>query len=148
MNYHFPLAETSEPPVANLDVGIIVFYFVALFALGIYTSRRQKSEEPYFLGGRQTSWFLAGVSVIASLLSTLTYLSTPGEMIGHGAGYFSSLIAQVAVIPAVTMIIIPALMRLKVTSVYDCLERRFGLSARMTGAIVFLVTRLLWIGLI
>src|SRR5207244_2875103 len=41
-----------------------------------------------------------------------------------------------------------ALMRLQVTSVYDCLERRYGLSARMTGAIVFLVTRLLWIGLI
>jgi SSS family solute:Na+ symporter len=147
MKYPIPLAD-SAPHVANLDVGIIVVYFVALFALGIYMSRRQRSEEEYFLGGRKTPWFLAGVSVIASLLSTLTYLATPGEMIGHGTGYFYSQVALIAVIPAVTLIIIPALMRLPVTSVYDCLERRYGLSARMTGALVFLITRLLWVGLI
>lgn len=134
--------------LSDLDLAVVAAYFVGLFLLGIYTSRRQKSEEAYFLGGRKTPWFLAGVSIIASLLSTLTYLSTPGEMIGHGIGYFLSLFSLIAVIPAVTLIIIPALMRLRVTSVYDCLERRYGISARMTGASIFLITRLLWVGLI
>lgn len=131
-----------------LDCSVLVAYLVGLFLLGVFTSRQQTSADVYFLAGRRTPWLLAGVSVLATLLSTLTYLSLPGEMIAHGTGYFYSLFAFVLIIPLVNRGIIPSLMRLRVASVYDFLEQRYGLEARVLGAAVFVLTRITWIGLI
>jgi SSS family solute:Na+ symporter len=88
------------------------------------------------------------VSIIASLLSTLTFLSTPGEMIRYGVGYFSGLFGFVLIIPIVSLIIIPVLMRLPASSIYDYLERRFSVSVRTLAAGIFVVMRLVWMGLI
>ena len=134
--------------LSTLDFIVIGLYFLGLIVIGLVTSRRQTSEEMYFLGGRRTSWFLAGISVIATLLSTVTFVGAPGEMIKYGVGFFSSLLAMVFVVPVVNRFIIPALMRLPVTTVYDYLERRFGLSTRMLGAVSFVIMRLIWLGLI
>ena len=64
--------------LTGLDLAVIVVYFVGLFLLGIWMSRRQTSEEVYFLGGRKMPWFLAGVSVIAGMLSTLVGMLLEG----------------------------------------------------------------------
>jgi solute:Na+ symporter, SSS family len=131
-----------------LNTGIIIGYLGSLFLVGVYFSKRQTSRETYFLGNRQMPWFLVGVSVIASLLSTVTYLATPGEVIRYGLGYFSSLLAYILVVPIVDRIIIPVLMRLPVTSVYECIENRFSLATRNLSASTFVLARLIWIGLI
>jgi len=131
-----------------IDFTVIGAYLLGLFVLGVAFSRRQTSEEVYFLGGRKIPWFLAGISVIATLLSTVTYLAMPGEMIRNGLPFFTSLLAFLFVIPVVSRVVIPALMRLPVTSIYDYLERRFGLPARKLGAAVFVLMRLVWMGLI
>ena len=131
-----------------LYVVALTVYFLALLGVGIYFSRKQRSEEMYFLAGRKMPWFLAGISVLATLLSTISYLSLPGEMIKNGVGFFYGFIGLALVIPIVNYIIIPALMRLPVTTVYDFFERRFGLSTRVLSAIVFIVMRLTWIGII
>ena len=139
-----PMRET----LTGLDYLVLAIYMGGLFLLGIVTSGRQTSEEQYFLSGRKTPSWLAGISVVATLLSTLTFVSLPGEMIAHGVGLFTSVFAVIAATIVVSRLIIPVLMRLPVTSVYDYLERRFGLSARSMGAAVFVATRLIWIGLI
>lgn len=71
-----------------LDFIVVGIYLLGLFVLGLYFSGRQRSNETYFLGDRKIPWFLAGVSVLASLLSTISYLSMPGEMIRYGIGRF------------------------------------------------------------
>ncbi|NLY02235.1 MAG: sodium/solute symporter [Rhodopirellula sp.] len=134
--------------LAVLDFLVILAYLVGLSALGVYFSRRQSSEDSYFLGNRRMPWVLVGVSVMATLVSTLSYLSLPGEMIKHGVGYFASLLSFVFVIPLVNRLIIPALMRLPVTSVYEYFERRYHVGVRLLGATVFIVMRLTWVGLI
>ena len=61
---------------------------------------------------------------------------------------FSQLLAFVIIIPIVNRIVIPAVMRLPVTSVYDYLERRYSRPTRTLGASVFVLTRIAWIGMI
>lgn len=131
-----------------LDIIVICLYFVGLIALGVVSSRRQETQEDYFLAGRRVPSLLAGISVVATLLSTVTFVALPGETIRNGIGYFSSLLAFIFIIPVVNRTVIPALMRLPVTSIYDYLQRRFGKPARLVGAIVFVLTRLIWMGLI
>jgi len=131
-----------------LDFIVLAGYFMGLIAMGVYFSRRQTSQASYYLGDRKMPWFLVGISVVATLVSTNTYLATPGEMIKNGIGFFSMNLAYVFVIPAVTLIIIPVLMRLPVTSVYEYLDKRFSSGTRTLASAVFVFTRLIWIGLI
>ena len=42
--------------LATIDIAIIVFYFVAVFAIGFYFSRRERTSEDYFLAGRNVGW--------------------------------------------------------------------------------------------
>jgi solute:Na+ symporter, SSS family len=131
-----------------LDLVVIVLYLALTLGVGIYFARRQTSKESYFVSDRQMPWYLVGISVFATLLSTMTYLSIPGEMIRYGVGYFFAYLGFIAAVPLVNRLIIPYLMRLPVTSVYEYLEKRYGVEARSLAAGVFVVTRVIWIGLV
>ncbi|MCC6537960.1 MAG: hypothetical protein IT162_10445, partial [Bryobacterales bacterium] len=48
-----------------LDLGVIVVYFALLSAIGVYFSRRQTTQEQYYLGERKMHWLLVGGSVLA-----------------------------------------------------------------------------------
>jgi SSS family solute:Na+ symporter len=131
-----------------LDFAVLLVYFAVLIGIGLYFARRQTSQETYFLADRKMPWFAVGISVLATLLSTNTYLATPGEMIKFGIGFFASNLAYILIIPSVNYIVIPSLMRLPVTSVYEYMERRYGTGMRGIAAAAFVFTRLIWIGLI
>jgi SSS family solute:Na+ symporter len=130
------------------DIVMLLGYMVMLVGVGVYFSQRQRSREEYFLAGRRMPWFLVGVSLVATLISTATYVSVPGEMIRYGIGFFSSVLAYPLVIPIVTRLVIPTLMRLHIRSVYEYLEKRYDGSVRTLGALAFVLSRLLWLGLI
>jgi SSS family solute:Na+ symporter len=131
-----------------IDVSVIVFYLLSLSGIGIYLSRRQTSREEYHLGGRNVHWILAGGSVLATLISTLSYLAAPGEMIRYGIGFFTGALALPLAIPVTNRFVIPALRALPITSMYEYLERRFDSKTRTVTAAIFTVRTLLWMGLI
>ena len=45
-------------------------------------------------------------------------------------------------------LVVPFLMKLKITSAYECLERQFDLPTRLFGASIFVLIRLAWMGTI
>ncbi|HXK60711.1 MAG TPA: hypothetical protein PLP42_12550 [Acidobacteriota bacterium] len=132
----------------SLDLVVIVVYLAITLGIGVYFARRQTSKESYFVSDRRMPWYLVGISVFATLLSTMTYLSIPGEMIRYGVGYFFAYLGFIAAVPLINRLVIPYLMRLPVTSVYEYLEKRYGIAARSLAAAVFVITRLIWIGLV
>jgi SSS family transporter len=88
---------------------------------------------------------IIGLSLFATLSSTLSYLAYPGEMIKNGPMIF----AQIAGFPVayliVGWIIVPHFMRQQnVTSGYELLEKRLGLSGRLLGAGMFMALRVVW----
>ena len=131
-----------------LDFAVIIVYMVGLALIGLYFSKRQTSREEYFLGGRGIHWFLAGGSLMATLLSTITYLSVPGEMIRYGIAYFGSILAIPLIIPVTNRVLIPILMRLPITSAYEYLEKRFDVRVRSLASFAFIGRTILWMGLI
>ena len=67
-----------------IDGLIIAAYACAMMALGWYYSRRQQSTDEYFTGSRAMNPLLIGISLFATLMSTISYLSGPGEIIKYG----------------------------------------------------------------
>src|SRR5262245_49207521 len=127
-----------------LDWLVVAAYGVMTLGVGLYYSRKNKSAEDFLLGGRRMSPIALGLSLFATLVSTLSYLATPGEMIANGP----MMITQIAAHPLVFVIVgyglIPLLMRQPVTSAYELLETRLGGSVRSAGAAVFLMLRFGW----
>ncbi|MBL7649457.1 MAG: sodium/solute symporter [Candidatus Hydrogenedentes bacterium] len=102
----------------------------------------------YFVGSGAMNPFLIGVSLFATLLSTITYLSIPGEVAGKGPMYIMTLLALPFVFPMVAYVLLPVYMKTRVTSAYELLETRLGLSIRLIGVAQFLALRLVWMSLL
>lgn len=131
-----------------LDFIVIALYFGGLLVVGFFFASKHQNKEAYFLANRRMPWFIAGISVIATLLSTVTYLVVPGEMIRYGIGFSAMLLSFIFIIPAVNYIIIPFLMNLPVTSVYEYIEQRYNVQTRLLAASAFIFARIIWTGLI
>lgn len=133
-----------------LDWIILIAYAVTLLGIGYYYARRQRTTEEYFVGGRQMHPFLSGISVFAALFSVITYIATPGEYVQFGP--VLAVGVNLATLPflqiGVGWILIPAIMRLPITSTYELFESRLGRPVRRLGATIFVVTRLAWMSLI
>jgi SSS family solute:Na+ symporter len=85
---------------------------------------------------------------MATMLSTITFLSVPGEMIRYGIAYFSGVVAIPLIVPVVNRVLIPTLKSLPITSAYQYLEKRFDVRFRTLAAGIFVARTLLWMGLI
>ena len=131
-----------------IDWVLITVYALSTIALGWYYSRRQKSTQEYFVGSGQMSPWLIGVSLFATLLSTISYLSVPGEVIGKGPVLLASKLALPVAFVIVAYGLLPFYMRQRVTSAYELLEERLGLGIRLLGAVMFIALRLIWMSLL
>jgi len=147
------LAETTTAPVRQthmkpLDWAVIFAYGIGLLGIGWYFSRKTQTAEDYLLGGRSMRSSSVGLSLFASLLSTITYLAIPGEMINKGPVILWNLVSIPIAYVVVGYWLIPHFMRLRLTSAYEILETRLGVRIRLLGSTIFLLTRLLWMALI
>ena len=141
----------TESPVSGLapiDWAIIAVYAMSTLGLGWYYSRRQRTTQEYFVGGGKMNPILVGVSLFATLLSTISYLSMPGESLGKGPVYMTTMLAYPLVFLIVGYGLLPVYMRHRVTSAYELLEMRLGLSVRLLGAGMFITLRLVWMSLL
>ncbi|MEW4531070.1 sodium/solute symporter [Maioricimonas sp. JC845] len=131
------------------DHAVIVCYLAGMLLLGTALSRRQQSDEEYFLGGRLMPWLAVGISVIASLLSSLTYLSEPGEVWNSGITHmFGKMLAIPFEMVFVFLVCVPFIMRFRYTSAYEYLGDRFGWGTRTLGVVLFMIMVVLWMGFV
>ncbi|MGD9644525.1 MAG: hypothetical protein AB7U73_02365 [Pirellulales bacterium] len=126
------------------DYLVLGAYAVTMLAVGRYYATRTRSADDYLLGGRNMSPLWIGLSLFATLTSTLSYLAMPGEMIRHGPMLFAQVIALPFAAIIVGWALIPFLMRLPVTSGYELLEAKLGLVGRLLGSSMFLALRAVW----
>lgn len=138
----------AQSGLAPIDWLIIAAYATGTIFLGWYYSRQQTSEKEYFTGTGQMNPMLIGVSLFATLLSTISYLSMPGESLGKGPTYMLSLLAMPVVFLFVGLVLLPVYMKHRVTSAYELLENRLGPEIRTLGAVMFIVLRLAWMSLL
>lgn len=131
-----------------LDWAVLVAYGAGMLLIGWYYASKTKSAEDYLLGGRRMRSSSVGLSLFATLFSTITYLGLPGEMIKHGPVILWSVMAIPIAYLVVGYLLIPCFMRLRVVSAYEILEARLGIHLRLAGSLMFLVTRMFWMALI
>lgn len=139
---------TTDSGLGMLDYAVIVLYMLSTFGIAVWFGRKQETTDDFFIGSRRMPWFAVGLSILATLFSTLSYLGTPGEMIKNGIGLFIGYLAVPFSMTVVFFLWIPFFMRLRVTSAYEYLERRFNYAVRLIGAGLFILLRLGWMSMV
>lgn len=126
-----------------LDYLIIIGYLGGLLGLG-YFFKEQNSGRDYFLGGRSLGVFPLTLSTMATQLSAISFISAPafvGLRENGGMVWLSYEFAVPLAMLLLMVYVLPALYRSGVVSIYDFLERRFGVSTRFLISMVFLISR-------
>ena len=134
--------------LSGIDWIVITIYTLGMLAVGWYYSRINKSADDYMLGGRKMNSLGVGLSLFATMFSAVSYLSMPGEMIKHGPMMWCIMAGFPFAYIIVGRFFIPYIMKLKISSAYELLETRLGISNRILASIYFLLMRFIWMGLI
>ena len=127
-----------------IDILVVLAYFCAIFGIGLYVGRKQESLESYALGNRNLPWWAILASILAAEISAATFLGAPGE--GFALRNFTY--AQLAIGTILGRIIVGRLFlkpyyQYNVVSIYEYLEKRFGLTTRRWASVTFLISRVL-----
>jgi SSS family solute:Na+ symporter len=130
-----------------LDWTILAAYLVVNIALGFVLSRRVTTAEDYYLGRRTTPWWVIGMSVVATYIGAMAFLGGPAWAYTEGFSViFIHVNYPIAVFIVVT-VFLPFFYRSGVASIFDYLERRFGLTSRTVMSSVFLFGNVAYSGI-
>src|SRR6185295_11215443 len=146
--HHAVNTSTSLSGLEVFDFVVVVLYILATLAIVYRASKHQHDTDDFFLGNRRMPWMAVGLSIMATLLSSLTYLGLTGEVVKNGIAAY---MMQAAIIPAAFVVVfafIPFFMRLRFTSAYEYLEHRFDYRTRLLGGLLFLMLRIGWVSLV
>lgn len=125
-----------------LLLAIILAYFLVLLAIAFYTSRNSNNES-FFIGNRNSKWWVVAFGMIGTSLSGMTFISVPGTVGLIGFDYFQVVIGYWLGYFVVAFILLPLYYKMNLTSIYTFLDRRLGTAAYKTGALFFIISRTL-----
>jgi SSS family solute:Na+ symporter len=130
----------------TLNYFVLGLYLTAMLGVGAYFSRKQEDSEMFFLAGRKLPWLAVAMSMYASLTSAVTYLGVPGTAYAENISLVIVCIMSPIVAPFILLIFYPLYHRLRVTTSYEYINKRFGQGAHRTVAALFVLARLGWLG--
>ncbi|MBQ2024174.1 MAG: sodium:solute symporter [Alistipes sp.] len=79
--------------MVGIDYIVIVLYFLGLIAVSLLVSRRIKSSADMFIAGRNSSWWLSGMSTYMTLFSASTFVIWGG--VAYRSGIVAALIGNI-----------------------------------------------------
>lgn len=118
-----------------LDTGIIVVYFLLVFAIGFYHSRKGKNSSEYFLAGHSVGWFAVGTSLFASNISSEHFIGLAGSGASTGLAVGCYEWSASFCLLLLGWLFVPHYLKSGVFTMPEFLERRFSPGCRwyLTG---------------
>ena len=118
-------------------------YTLLLFVVMWLTSRRGAGNDAFFRGSRRSPWPVVAYGMIGASLSGVTFMSVPGGVYAGQFTYMPLVFGYVLGYAVIALVLLPLYYKLNLTSIYSYLNQRFGVASEKTGALFFIVSRLL-----
>lgn len=120
-----------------LDLVVIAIYFAAVAAIGLKFARRQTSTEAYFVARRSIPSWAMGLSVFATIISSITFIAYPGAAYKGNWNLLVPGFMAVGVLLLLGTTLISFFRHAVGMSAYEYFEKRFGYGARAYSALAF-----------
>ena len=120
----------------------VLGYIAVLFAVA-WISGRSDDNAGFFTGNRRTPWYMAAFAMIGAAISGVTFISVPGSVAVDSFSYMQMVAGFTVGQFVVAFVLIPLFYRLRVVSLYEYLDDRFGVASHRTGAWFFFISKIL-----
>lgn len=121
---------------------VIACYFALLFLIS-YVAGRKADNAGFFSGNRSSNWLLVAMSTIGAAISGVTFVSVPGMVATSGWAYMQMVMGFTVGQIIIAYVLIPLYYKFNLTSIYQYLQQRFGMSTYKSGAWLFFVSKML-----
>lgn len=95
-----------------------------------------------FYASRSYSWWKVAIAMIGSCMSGVTFVSVPGMVGSVGFGYLQMCLGFFLGYLVIAFVLTPLYFRLGVVSVYEYLDKRFGVASHKSGAWFFFISKI------
>ena len=126
--------------LSPFDIVTFVAFIAAVVGISLYVSRKEETQEDYFLAGRRLTWGLIGFSLIASNISTEHFVGMAGQAFGR----VGLAIASYEWMSAITLVIVawwllPKFLKVGIYTMPEFLEYRYDRTTRTIMATYLMV---------
>lgn len=132
--------------LAPVDWVVLSLYLVTIVAFGLYMGRGSRRIDDFFLAGREMRWWAAGLSVMATQVSAITFVGTTGQAYTKGMSFLVFYFGLPFAMVILSATLVPFFYRSGVFTAYEYLERRFDARTRTLTSFLFLFSRGLAVG--
>ncbi len=131
-----------------IDAIVLVVYFILILSLGFYYSQKNDDNyEKYFLAGKNNPWFVVGVSIFATNISSEHFigLAGAGSLRGLAVGQFE--LMAIFTLLFLGWFLVPIYFKTGVVTVPEFLEKIFDRRIRkffaLFSIIIYIFTKVL-----
>lgn len=121
---------------------VIIVYFLILLLISSLISRRSNDNDAFFRGNRQSPWYIVAIGMVGASISGVTFVSVPGMVGTMDMTYMQMVLGFIPGYLFIAYVLLPLYYRLNLTSIYGYLERRFGVYSYKSGAIFFILSKM------
>jgi solute:Na+ symporter, SSS family len=125
----------------GIFIVFIASYFFLLLLISYLTTRKADAQS-YFIGNRNSVWYLVAIGMISDSLSGVTFISVPGKVETGSFSYLQTILGYVLGYVIIATVLLPLYYNRNLTSIYTYLQQRFGPVTQKTGAVFFILSRL------
>lgn len=127
---------------------IVVAYLTYVVVDGIRKSKDTDTIAGYFAANKSLSWWVVGLSVMATQLSAVTMIGTTGQGATDGLRFVQLYFGLPLAMVILGVTLVPLLHGSGVYTAYEYLEQRFDAKTRSFTAFLFLLSRGMSVGTI
>lgn len=125
------------------DWVVLVGYFLVVACIGYHFARRQSGANSFALGGRHVKWWASGLSLMASGVSTISFMALPALTACVGLAQKGPILFMIFGMLVSAYLTYPILRRLNITSTFEYIEQRFGLGLRLVGSFNSIIVQMM-----
>lgn len=133
--------EPRRTNFVTLDAIVLGIYLLSVVAVGCYFMFRNRTTDDYFRGGGRVPWWAAGISIFATMLSSITFMAIPAKAYQSNWTFYLAN-SYLILAPLIVAFYLPFFRRLNATTAYEYLELRFNLLTRRIASGLFILLQL------
>ena len=136
---------STEPDFGWFNYLVLVLYFGGMLMLGFFFMKKESTTDEFFKAGGRIPWWAAGISILTTTLSAITFISIPAKAYASDWRMFMYNMSIILVVPVVITYFLPFFRRFKLDTAYEYLEIRFNRPVRWMASslfVFFMVSRI------
>ncbi|MBV6640169.1 MAG: sodium/solute symporter [Cyclobacteriaceae bacterium] len=136
---------STEPDFGWFNYLVLILYFGGMLMLGFFFMKKESTTDEFFKAGGRIPWWAAGISILTTTLSAITFISIPAKAYASDWRMFMYNMSIILVVPVVITYFLPFFRRFKLDTAYEYLEIRFNRPVRWMASslfVFFMVSRI------